>query len=329
MKTLAFFNNKGGVGKTSLVYHLAWMFADLKIPVLAIDLDPQSNLTSMFLTEARLEELWQENTSNTVADSLKPLIEGTGDISRPHVEKISPYLGLVAGKLELSKYEDDISGAWGDCFQDKPRGFRVMAGFYRIMLAAMEQHPAKIVLIDVGPNLGAINRSALIAADNVLIPLAPDLFSLQGLRNLGPTLRNWSSKWEEVQKKLPPDSDIRIPSGRMTPIGYVVMQHGVRDSRPVKANQRWLNKIPSVYREFVLNETLQQDIGSATDPYQLAQLKHYRSLMSLAQESNKPIFHLKPSDGAIGSHTGAVQDCYNDFNALAKKIAVNIALAID
>ena len=49
MKTLAFFNNKGGVGKTSLVYHLAWMFADHGIPVLAADLDPQANLTAMFL----------------------------------------------------------------------------------------------------------------------------------------------------------------------------------------------------------------------------------------------------------------------------------------
>ena len=49
MKTIAFFNNEGGVGKTSLVYHLAWMYADLGLSVLAADLDPQANLTTMFL----------------------------------------------------------------------------------------------------------------------------------------------------------------------------------------------------------------------------------------------------------------------------------------
>ena len=56
MKTIDFFNNKGGVGKTSLVYHLAWMQAGLGARVLAADLDPQANLTSVCLTEDRLEQ---------------------------------------------------------------------------------------------------------------------------------------------------------------------------------------------------------------------------------------------------------------------------------
>ena len=55
---LTFFNNKGGVGKTSLVFHLAWMFAEMGKRVVAIDLDPQANLTSAFLPEETLEELW-------------------------------------------------------------------------------------------------------------------------------------------------------------------------------------------------------------------------------------------------------------------------------
>jgi chromosome partitioning protein len=67
MKTIAFFNNKGGVGKTSLVYHLAWMYADLGLSVIAADFDPQANLTSMFLEDDRLEELWETRGSkNTV-----------------------------------------------------------------------------------------------------------------------------------------------------------------------------------------------------------------------------------------------------------------------
>ena len=57
MKTLAFFNNKGGVGKTTLIYHLAWMFADMGKRVFVADLDPQANVTSMFLPESELEKL--------------------------------------------------------------------------------------------------------------------------------------------------------------------------------------------------------------------------------------------------------------------------------
>ena len=55
MRTIVFFNNKGGVGKTTLVYHLAWMYAELGYSVVAADLNPQANLSAVFLDEHRLE----------------------------------------------------------------------------------------------------------------------------------------------------------------------------------------------------------------------------------------------------------------------------------
>ena len=86
MKTIAFFNNKGGVGKTSLVYHLAWMYADLGLNVVAADLDPQANLTSMFLEDQRLEALWTDGGhKQTIYGAFQPLLEGTGDVAAPHV----------------------------------------------------------------------------------------------------------------------------------------------------------------------------------------------------------------------------------------------------
>jgi len=66
MRTIAFFNNKGGVGKTTLVYHVAWMLAELGHKVLAADLDPQANLTSMFLDEDQLEEQSCGRRSKTI-----------------------------------------------------------------------------------------------------------------------------------------------------------------------------------------------------------------------------------------------------------------------
>ena len=49
----------------------------------------------------------------------------------------------------------------------------------------------------------------------------------------------------------------------------------------------------------------------------LATLKHYRSLMPMAQEARKPVFHLRASDGAIGAHARAVASAYQDFSTLA------------
>ncbi len=321
MKTIAFFNNKGGVGKTSLVYHLAWMYADMGLPVIAADLDPQANLTSMFLADERLEALWTESgVRQTVYGALRPLLDGTGDVSAPHIEDVTPGLGLVVGDLALSAAEDELSSQWPDCLDRKPRAFRVLSALWRILSKAADESGARVVLVDVGPNLGAFNRAALVTADYVVVPLAPDLYSLQGLRNLGPTLRKWQEEWAERRERNPV-ADLELPMGAMQPIGYVVMQHAVRLDRPVKAYARWMQRIPGVYREAVLKEEARVGVTIESDPNGLATLKHYRSLMPLAQEARKPMFHLKPADGAIGGHAQAVQDCYRDFRTLAVEVA--------
>jgi chromosome partitioning protein len=320
MKTIAFFNNTGGVGKTSLVYHLAWMYADLGLSVLAADLDPQANLTTMFLDEDGLESLWPDGMpGRTVLGPLLPLLEGEGGIAAPHVEDIGG-IGLVAGDLALSGFEDELSQQWPYCLEGKARAFRVIGAFHQILTRAAQIREADIVLVDVGPNLGAINRAALIAADHVAIPLAPDLFSIRGLQNLGPRLREWRSGWTERLKKRPAELD--LPQGRMDPLGYVVMQHASRLDRPVKAYAKWMVRIPGIYREAVLGEANPQaGVTFDRDPHCLSTLKHYRSLMPLAQEARKPMFFLKPADGAIGGHAKAVQDCYRDFRSLAIEVA--------
>lgn len=195
------------------------------------------------------------------------------------------------------------------------------------MQEAANAHKADVILMDLGPNLGAINRAALIAADYVVVPLSPDLFSLQGLRNLGPTLRRWRSEWQErLRKNRVPN--LQLPEGHMQPIGYIVLQHAVRMDRPVRAYDRWIARIPKEYRNFVLNEPGGGNISVETDPQCLALLKHYRSLMPLAQETRKPMFQLKPADGAIGAHLQTVQDTYKDFRQLALRIAERAQVAL-
>lgn len=320
MKTIAFFNNKGGVGKTSLVYHLAWMYADLGLNVVAADLDPQANLSAMFLDEDRLEELWPDGAHpDTILGVVQPILKGVGDIAVPHIEAVADNIGLLVGDLGLSGFEDKLSDAWPRCHDGDESAFRVISAFYRVLLKAADMQEADLVLVDVGPNLGAINRAAIIAGQYVVVPLAPDLFSLQGLRNLGPTLRRWRAEWSERLKKNP-DPDLVLPGGDMRPAGYVVMQHAVRLDRPVKAYARWMERIPSVYREAVTDEPSGKDVTVAADPYSLSTLRHYRSLMPMAMEARKPMFFLKPADGAIGAHVGAVTDCYQDFKALALRI---------
>lgn len=328
MRTIAFFNNKGGVGKTSLVYHLAWMFADLDVSVVAADLDPQANLSSMFLDEPRLEELWPEvGRRSTVFGALRPLVAGTGDIDPPHVEPISDRLGLVVGDLALGLAEDDLSSMWPLAGDGKERAFRVLSALWRILQSAGVQRCADVALIDVGPSLGALNRAALIAADQVVVPLAPDLYSLQGLRNLGPRLQSWRTEWAERRGKNPAE-ELDLPLGSMTPIGYVVMQHAERKNRPTKAYAKWIDRVPDSFATNVLQQGLAAARTVENDINCLATLKHYRSLMPLAQEARKPMFHLGVADGALGGHAQAVRTCYQDFRRLALTIAQRATLVV-
>lgn len=321
MKTIAVFNNKGGVGKTSLVYHLAWMYASLDYNVLVADLDPQANLTAMFLSDETLEALWAASDT-TVHASLRPLLAGTGDVRMPVLEEPTIGLSLLPGDMRLANAEDELSSQWPLCSDGNERAFRVLSAIWRSLRLAAGHVEADLVLLDVGPNLGAVNRAALVAADHVVVPVAPDLYSLQGLRNLGPTLRKWRREWRE-RRKHNPAADLPMPGGAMKPVGYVVLQHAVRLDRPVQAYGRWMARIPDAYRVHVLDKKpASRAVPADEDKHCLATLKHFRSLMPLAQEARKPMFDLKPADGAIGGHTRAVLNCRDDFRALARTIAL-------
>lgn len=333
---LTFFNNKGGVGKTSLVYHLSWMYAQLGKRVLAVDVDPQANLTAAFLDEERIETIWEKpQAGSTIYQCVKQLTD-VKDIERPRLEKINENLYLVPGDVGLSSFEDALSNEWPKSLDDSNlyRPMRILSSFWQIMQMAAEEAEADLILVDIGPNLGAINRSVLIATDYVVIPLGADLFSLQGLKNLGPALRSWRDSWNKRLESWRNNKDVKdygdflLPQGKMQPVGYLCGQQSVRLDRPVGVYDKWVNRMPGVYREAVLGKQLQRDVKPENDPCCLGTIKHYRSLMPMAQEARKPIFSLTSSDGAIGSHANAVQTAKKDFIELAQKIAGKIKVSL-
>ncbi|WP_340562617.1 ParA family protein [Streptomyces sp. GSL17-111] len=335
MTSIALFNNKGGVGKTTLSYHLAHMIRRLGLTVLAVDLDPQANLTSMCLEETEIEELWENSSElidqgaapggppgtgrvrsgQTIADAVRPIMEGTGDVAHVEPAQLEPGLWLLPGSLDLSRFEDKLSNEWSRAYGGDIAAIRTSTAFHRIIEQAVAAVEADVVLIDVGPNLGAINRAALISADTVLMPLAADLFSLKGLSNLGPTLRQWRTDWQTLVLPRVP-AGISAPNADMRPLGYVIMQPEMRLDRPVKAYQRWLQRIPWVYTAAVLGESS----PAKDDRHRIATLRNYRSLMPLAHDARKPMFDLRPADGALGSTQQYVKTCYREFRQLAEAV---------
>lgn len=339
---VAFFSNRGGVGTTALAYHMTWMLADMGYKALAGDLDPQANLTAAMLSEERREAIWGDDgaaagSGGTIFECVKGLREG-GDWQPPAIQRVGGQfdrfgggIGLIPGDLALAEFEDTLAAAWRKATGTGAaarRALRILAAFATAMQAGARQMGAAIILVDVGPNLGAINRSALIASDYVIVPLGSDLLALQGLRKLGPALRQWREGWRRRWEGWA-NPDFTLPAGGMQPIGYAAQQPGLRMGRPVRVADRWVNRMPEEYAR--------QLLGKAEGPYAatpgedgenaLATLRHYRSLAPMAEEKGKPIFKLTVADGAVGSQAAAVVDARADFKALAEKVIQRIGLA--
>jgi chromosome partitioning protein len=294
VKTIAFFNNKGGVGKTTLVYHLAWMFNEMGIDVVAMDLDPQANLTSAFLGEEAWG-LWYEETGRpTLFGALEPMLDGADSLGSIPVREVAEHLFLVPGDLSLSRFEDKLADEWSNPTADPTERFRVTSALSQAASQASRSCPAQLALIDVGSGLGALSRAALLAADGIVIPysLDPAYFSL---RDLAIQIPNWRSEWVE-RRALAPHSSLPLPTGEMAIAGYV------------RLTSNWKR-----------GDSRGGDFIRLPHP-ELGSLRPNPSLMPLAQGARKPMFLLKPADGAIGGHSQAVEQCYLDFKALAERL---------
>lgn len=302
---LTFFNNKGGVGKTSLIYHLSWMFAELGKTVVVADLDPQANLTAAFLSDEKLDTLWNalqvKGQAFTIYQSVKPLIDNKNTIELTPQE-ITENLFLIPSDIVLSKYEDTLSEVWASSLAEKNlyHPMSILSCFWQVIQMTANSVNADIILVDMGSNLGAINRSVLIATDYIVIPLGTDLFYLHGLKNLISTLDLWKKAWQKRLDNWQINSaseypDLQLPQGKMQILGCLYQQYNIRLDKSIKYSD-----------EYQLPE--------------LAKIRYYRSLVQMGQECRKPIFKLTPADGAIGSHTSAVKSAKEDFEKLARKI---------
>jgi chromosome partitioning protein len=321
VKTVGFFNIKGGVGKTTLVFHLAWMFQELGIETVVLDLDPQADLTASFLSESQLLDFASSRERDTVFGSIKPLLLREGDIREPKLEEIDLHLSILPGHLSFSLFEERLEEAWWRNYESQDEiedAVRVLTSLHRLAREAAQARQVKIVLIDLGPGLTMINRAALAACDLVVLSLSTDILSLSSLSAFGITLRTWHSEWEDRLREVRQSGHLSVHSD-MELLGYILQRTG-RIERSPEAHLALMEMIASFYHKVVLNNPKDLNL-TGLDPHALAVLKYYPSLAPLAQAARKPMFLLKAADGAVGSLAEAVVDCHRDFKQLALRIA--------
>ena len=165
-RVVAIANQKGGVGKTTTVINLATSFALDGHRVLAVDLDPQGNLTS------GLGLRGQRGERGTVYEALLTEAPPEACLLLTQVEN-----------LTLMPADRNLTGAEIELVSTDAREHRL-----RRLLESLRAR-FDLILIDCPPSLGLLTLNALVAADAVLIPLHCEYFALEGLADLVGTLR--------------------------------------------------------------------------------------------------------------------------------------------
>ena len=137
MKAIAMFNNKGGVGKTTVLCNLAsWLSLNEHKKVLVIDADPQCNTTTYVLDDDEFLNVYYEKNTFTLNDIILPLKTRGAYIEKEKIEVVkSKGLGfdVVAGSPKLASSEDFLSGDWKDIKAQEIRGIRSNMLFFDLL----------------------------------------------------------------------------------------------------------------------------------------------------------------------------------------------------
>ncbi|PPF21075.1 ParA family protein [Rathayibacter sp. AY1A7] len=205
VKSLTFMNNKGGVGKTTLACNMAhFLSSQSGLRVLLIDLDPQCNATQLLLPE----DIWGDVLSNNSAHAeRRSILYALGEIRKGESTvrtDFSPVraerfeIDVLLGHPSLALFEDALSGSWEAALRGDLGGARRTHWVQEVVKASAESYD--IVLMDVGPSLGALNRTVAIGSDYLLTPTAADLFSVNALGNIADWIKHWGRRYKAAME---------------------------------------------------------------------------------------------------------------------------------
>lgn len=317
MFAVASFNNKGGVGKTTLTCNVAsYLATKHKKRVLIVDCDPQCNATQLIIgQEAATELYWSDPAPakpTTIKDVLRPIEDGDSHINSavdPLLSSMNRFnVDLIPGHPAFSVIEDRLGAAWHDVLGGDIGGIRKTN--WNTSLCAAISSRYDFVFFDIGPSLGSINRSVLLGCTHFMTPMGADIFSILGVKNISAWLKGWTSRYDNGLKlaesnepgKLNTYPITRSPNLLHGYLGYTMQQYITKskkgERRPTKAYEEIINLVPQEISDSLGGFFSD---GVTLESAKLGDVPHLYSLVPLGQSVAAPIFDLTSADGLVGS----------------------------
>ncbi|MFG6076083.1 ParA family protein [Erwinia sp. OPT-41] len=346
MKTIAVFNNKGGVGKTTFCANLATQFAVRhRKRVLVLDLDPQANMTHYMLGEdlasaiiAPYYDRKIPKNNGTIVDAFDNYELGESIIN----VEIKPIwcerfnCSIIAGNPFLASFEDVLSKKWNELNDpDNVSGLRISNWIYTLLKEYEDEYD--YAFLDLSPSLGAINRTSLLAADYFISPMSCDIFSLIAIKNIKQWFDKWigfyDSKSQEFKRdkahiwdKISPEikEKVNINSGFIgyTLQSYISRKHGDGTIRTTQSYQKIIDNFePEINGN--LSSFKKDEISNFKD-LNLGEIPHMFGILALSQFVAAPIVNLNSGDGMAGSQYTQAKNYIKAFDEISQKIMRNL-----
>lgn len=328
MSIISVFNNKGGVGKTTLAFHFSCALAGLGKKVLVIDLDPQCNLTINFLEEEVIHGIWEKedpfiddyletfkaigkekkndilNDHGTIHFALKPVEDGV-ESDEPILPKpinVFSRLDIIPGRLSIHTFENALTDRWPLMYSKDPLAIRTVTQIRKICEHYKEKYGYDYIIVDTSPSLSTLNKVIISTVDGFIIPCQPDLFSLYGIRNIGNALKKWKDEFETLYTLLPPEKWKHFPGNFVKFLGYTVYnarKYTKQKTKLAQAHKNFEEQIGPTIAKYINSSTYSVDKSTIMTAIGEEGIKFsHNTLPSMAQKYRCPIWKV-PTCGKI------------------------------
>lgn len=325
VRILSVFNNKGGVGKTTLTFHLAHALSELGHKVLLLDADPQCNLTIYSMDVEKIHQVWDEENEciemgveeyldkrgrpaakelqtsvRSLHYILQPTIDGVGEHDRlPPPHKISSTLHLIPGRLSLHEFEEKISSRWSDAYRGDSLAIRTVTRIRNLAEEYSRKFKYDYVIIDTSPSLGSMNKAIISTVDGFFVPAAPDMFSLYGIRNIGASLKKWHEEFQIIYRLISSDKRKLFPERFVQFLGYTIYNAKKYTKTESKWNLAQAHLKYALQIPMVIDKEISEDIRKSISSSVLAEPIGGESIMhthntfpALAQHYRVPMWKI-------------------------------------
>lgn len=338
---ISFFNHKGGVGKTTLAYNIAWGLSLAGKKILMVDADAQCNLTEISVDDKYLygdEEasaleytpdfFLQNNVYSYFLNYIQPVPNQPTVDARTFKKREN--LQLLTGSIRLAELEETISLSLS--------GIGALNHVPYSAYLALQNLGKDVdyIIVDLSPALSATNQLFVMLSDYFIVPVNPSIFSRQALQNLNDIIRQWNRKLSSF------DIFSRKIKGLPKMLGIVCQNYrpySRKDEENTKSAQRFEERMRDLNECAIELATDLNGFGMAltpnefnhlfagSTPYRIADIPDYNQLSMLSEREKIPVNGI---DNKVlqkhGINTEAYRQKVQDFKRVCERIVNGLLL---